>query len=62
MQCELKFPSWLTVGESVMISPYNKTGVVAYLGPTHFAPGPWAGVELDTPTGDAFYCFLCTCP
>ncbi|XP_055939213.1 kinesin-like protein KIF13B isoform X2 [Argiope bruennichi] len=48
---EIKFPSWLTVGESVMISPYNKTGVVAYLGPTHFAPGPWAGVELDTPTG-----------
>ncbi|GIY38973.1 kinesin-like protein KIF13A [Caerostris extrusa] len=48
---ELKFPSWLTVGESVMISPYNKTGVVAYLGPTNFAPGPWAGVELDTPTG-----------
>ncbi|GFY77584.1 kinesin-like protein KIF13A [Trichonephila inaurata madagascariensis] len=48
---EMKFPSWLTVGESIMISPYNKTGVVAYLGPTHFAPGPWAGVELDTPTG-----------
>ncbi|XP_054711552.1 kinesin-like protein KIF13A isoform X2 [Uloborus diversus] len=48
---EMKFPSWLTVGESVMISPYNKTGVVAYLGPTHFASGPWAGVELDTPTG-----------
>lgn len=50
-QSDLKFPSWLTVGESIMISPYNKTGVVAYLGPTHFAPGAWAGVELDTPTG-----------
>ncbi|KAG8178989.1 hypothetical protein JTE90_012501 [Oedothorax gibbosus] len=50
-EIEMKFPSWLTVGESVMISPYNKTGVVAYLGPTHFAAGPWAGVELDTPTG-----------
>lgn len=48
---DIKFPSWLTVGESIMISPYNKTGVVAYLGPTHFASGPWAGVELDTPTG-----------
>nr|XP_042901617.1 kinesin-like protein KIF13A isoform X1 [Parasteatoda tepidariorum] len=48
---EMKFPLWLTVGESVMISPYNKTGVVAYLGPTNFAAGPWAGVELDTPTG-----------
>ncbi|KFM64006.1 Kinesin-like protein KIF13A, partial [Stegodyphus mimosarum] len=48
---DMKLPSWLTVGESVMISPYNKTGVVAYLGPTNFASGPWAGVELDTPTG-----------
>ncbi|XP_035209523.1 kinesin-like protein KIF13A isoform X3 [Stegodyphus dumicola] len=48
---DMKLPAWLTVGESVMISPYNKTGVVAYLGPTNFASGPWAGVELDTPTG-----------
>lgn len=44
-------PAWLTVGESVMISPYNKTGVVAFVGPTQFSPGPWVGVELDTPTG-----------
>lgn len=59
---EMKFPSWLTVGESVMISPYNKTGVVAYLGPTHFAPGPWAGVELDTPTGEKYSVFEYTTP
>ncbi|XP_064484970.1 kinesin-like protein KIF13A isoform X2 [Ornithodoros turicata] len=44
-------PSWLTVGESVMISPYNKTGTVSYIGPTQFSPGVWVGVELDTPTG-----------
>ncbi|KAJ2948046.1 hypothetical protein O0L34_g9843 [Tuta absoluta] len=29
----------------------NSTGVVAYIGPTHFASGPWVGVELDAPTG-----------
>ncbi|XP_077522240.1 kinesin heavy chain 73 isoform X2 [Amblyomma americanum] len=44
-------PAWLVLGESVMISPYNKTGVVAFLGPTQFSPGLWVGVELDTPTG-----------
>ncbi|XP_022234974.1 centrosome-associated protein 350-like isoform X3 [Limulus polyphemus] len=48
---DITLPSWLTVGESVMISPYNKTGVLAFLGATVFAPGVWAGVELDTPTG-----------
>ncbi|XP_070377982.1 kinesin-like protein KIF13A isoform X1 [Dermacentor albipictus] len=44
-------PAWLVLGESVMISPYNKTGVVSFLGPTQFSPGLWVGVELDTPTG-----------
>ncbi|XP_076339669.1 kinesin-like protein KIF13A isoform X2 [Tachypleus tridentatus] len=48
---DITLPSWLTIGESVMISPYNKTGVLAFLGTTVFAPGVWAGVELDTPTG-----------
>lgn len=44
-------PAWLVLGESVMISPYNKTGVVSFLGSTQFSPGLWVGVELDTPTG-----------
>lgn len=44
-------PPWLVVGESVMISPYNKTGAVAFIGRTQFSPGLWVGVELDTPTG-----------
>ncbi|CAN8009162.1 unnamed protein product, partial [Ixodes pacificus] len=44
-------PPWLVVGESVMISPYNKTGAVAFVGRTQFSPGLWVGVELDTPTG-----------
>lgn len=45
-------PEWLVLGESVHIRLTSSTGVVAYLGPAHFAPGTWVGVELDTPTGE----------
>jgi kinesin family protein 13 len=41
----------MTVGESVQIRPSNYSGVIAYIGGTEFAPGPWIGVELDTPQG-----------
>ncbi|XP_030022123.1 kinesin-like protein KIF13B isoform X2 [Manduca sexta] len=44
-------PEWMTVGESVQLRLSNSTGVIAYAGPTHFAPGLWIGVELDAPTG-----------
>jgi dynactin complex subunit len=27
------------------------TGILRYLGPAQFAPGDWAGVELDHPGG-----------
>ncbi|XP_076349813.1 uncharacterized protein LOC143246643 isoform X2 [Tachypleus tridentatus] len=40
-----------SVGESVTISPHNKTGVVAFVGQTEFASGIWAGIVLDTPSG-----------
>lgn len=44
-------PEWVVVGESVLIRPYNTSGVIAYIGGTDFAAGQWIGVELDTPTG-----------
>ena len=39
------------LGESVLIRPYNSSGVVAYIGGTEFAAGTWIGVELDAPKG-----------
>ncbi|XP_069678556.1 kinesin-like protein KIF13A isoform X3 [Periplaneta americana] len=44
-------PDWVVLGESVLIRPYNSSGVVAYIGGTDFAGGTWIGVELDAPTG-----------
>lgn len=48
---ELVLPEWLVVGESVLIRPYNTSGVIRFVGTTEFQPGAWIGVELDTPTG-----------
>ncbi|XP_055686060.1 kinesin-like protein KIF13A isoform X2 [Lutzomyia longipalpis] len=44
-------PEWVVVGESVLIRPYNTSGVISFVGGTHFQGGTWVGVELDTPTG-----------
>jgi len=48
---ELILPDWIVVGESVLIRPYNTSGVIRFVGTTEFQPGAWIGVELDTPTG-----------
>lgn len=29
-------PEWVIVGESVLIRPYNTSGVIGFVGPTHF--------------------------
>ncbi|XP_047740142.1 kinesin-like protein KIF13A isoform X2 [Hyalella azteca] len=45
-------PHWCRVGESVRIRPYDYTGVIAFLGMTHFSKGAvTAGIILDCPMG-----------
>ncbi|XP_030557743.1 kinesin-like protein KIF13A isoform X4 [Drosophila novamexicana] len=48
---DVTLPEWIAVGESVLIRPYNTSGVISFVGTTHFQPGAWIGVALDTPTG-----------
>ncbi|XP_054266606.1 kinesin-like protein KIF13A isoform X4 [Macrosteles quadrilineatus] len=48
---EEPIPEWVTTGESVLIRPSNTSGVIAFVGPTQFAPGTWIGVDLDAPMG-----------
>lgn len=31
-----EIPDWVVIGESVLIRPYNTSGVVSFIGPTHF--------------------------
>ncbi|XP_063702581.1 kinesin-like protein KIF13B isoform X3 [Culicoides brevitarsis] len=44
-------PEWCTIGESVLIRPVNHSGVISFIGETHFQAGLWVGVELDLPMG-----------
>lgn len=41
MQPEFKLkhadiPEWVIVGESVLIRPYNSSGIISFVGTTHF--------------------------
>lgn len=47
----VSIPDWMVVGESVRVSPDSKTGIISFIGTTHFQPGLWVGVTLDAPTG-----------
>lgn len=48
---ETPLPAWVVIGESILVRPYNYSGVIAYIGTTEFASGTWIGIELDAPTG-----------
>lgn len=36
-QTETPLPDWITLNESVLIRPYNHSGVISFIGPTHFS-------------------------
>jgi hypothetical protein len=53
----------LQIGDRVIVASSmagTKTGTLRYLGPADFAKGEWAGIELDAPLGENFFCILLT--
>lgn len=36
-QTEAPLPDWITLNESVLIRPYNTSGIISFIGPTHFS-------------------------
>ncbi|KAH8871857.1 CAP-Gly domain-containing linker protein 3 [Schistosoma japonicum] len=42
--------STFQIGDHVQVSG-GRVGILKYLGPTEFAPGEWAGIELNEPIG-----------
>lgn len=36
LQQQAALPEWVVVGESVLIRPYNTSGVISFIGSTHF--------------------------
>jgi hypothetical protein len=43
------------VGESILVRPYNWSGIISFIGATQFASGTWVGVTLDAPTGKRYF-------
>lgn len=40
------------IGQRVWVGG-SKPGAISFIGETQFAPGDWAGVTLDEPTGES---------
>jgi len=40
-----------TIGDRIRLEKKKTTGVIRYVGPTHFEKGVWFGVQLDQPKG-----------
>lgn len=36
-QIETPLPDWIVLNESILIRPYNISGVISFIGPTHFS-------------------------
>lgn len=49
----------MVVGESVLVRPYNWSGIISFVGTTQFASGTWIGVSLDAPTGKNVVLSIC---
>lgn len=45
------------VGDRVWVGG-SRPGVIAFIGETHFGPGDWAGIVLDTPSGNHYFIIL----
>lgn len=45
----------MIVGESILVRPYNWSGIISFIGATQFASGTWIGVTLDAPTGKHYF-------
>jgi len=41
-----------TVGDQVSLHKKGVTGIIRYVGPTHFQKGVWFGIELNQPKGN----------
>ena len=46
-------PEWMVVGESVLVRPYNWSGIISFIGATQFASGTWIGISLDASNGNS---------
>lgn len=44
---ETPLPDWIALNESVLIRPYNHSGVISFIGPTHFSVGIFASDHFN---------------